>query len=144
MNISNSSIHLTNVTPPPASNKPAAQYPNKNDRKIDTISDAKRIIPLQQQPMTPSPSKSMDNKELLNMVNNVGGDRTRQSKILVEYKDEIKILNFTNETKNLLARSTISINSNDEDDTDNENDLEHDLNSEALTVKVYILMRKLN
>ena len=59
-------------------------------------------------------------------TNNVFG---RQSKILSVYREDLKIVNFTDETKNLLARSAII----DADDDSNE----HDLNSEALTVKVY-------
>ncbi len=58
-------------------------------------------------------------------------DRGRQSKILAEYSETLKILNLTSGSKNLLARSAISINSDEivEDD---------ELNSEALIIKVSV------
>lgn len=62
------------------------------------------------------------------MEKEVISDRGRQSKILAEYSETLKILNFTSASKNLLARSAISI-SSDEIDGDDE------LNSEALIIK---------
>lgn len=56
-------------------------------------------------------------------------DRGRQSKILAEYSETLKILNLTSASKNLLARSAIAITS-DEMVGDDE------LNSEALIIKV--------
>lgn len=62
-------------------------------------------------------------KEILN-----NSDKGRQSKLLAEYKEELKIVNFTAETKSLLARAAIvSINTADAS--------ARDLNSEAYTVK---------
>ncbi|KAJ6639363.1 hypothetical protein Bhyg_12107, partial [Pseudolycoriella hygida] len=60
--------------------------------------------------------------------NQVISDRGRQSKILAEYSESIKILNLTSASKNLLARSAVSITS-DEIVGDDE------LNSEALIIK---------
>lgn len=58
-------------------------------------------------------------------------DMGRQSKILAEYSQTLKILNLTSASKNLLARSAISVSSDEivEDD---------ELNSEALIIKVCI------
>lgn len=59
----------------------------------------------------------------------VTSDRGRQSKILAEYSETFKIVNQTSGSKNLLARSAVSI-SSDELVGDDE------LNSEALIIKV--------
>lgn len=58
-------------------------------------------------------------------------DRGRQSKILAEYSETLKIVNLTSVSKNLLARSAISISSD-------ELVGEEELNSEALIIKVSV------
>lgn len=70
------------------------------------------------------------------MEKEVISDRGRQSKILAEYSETLKILNFTSSSKNLLARSAISV-SSDEIDGDEE------LNSEALIIKVSAIQKLL-
>lgn len=65
--------------------------------------------------------------------NQVISDRGRQSKILAEYSDTLKLLNMTAASKNLLARSAISIGSDDIVGDD-------ELNSEALIIKVCIVL----
>lgn len=63
-------------------------------------------------------------------------DRGRQSKIYTEFSETLKIMNITSVSKNLLARSAISV-SSDEIVGD-------ELNSEALIIKVCIAFRFLS
>lgn len=82
-------------------------------------------------------SKSNSIKEImLTAATSGGGEKGRQSKVLMaEYKEELKSVNFSAETKNLLAQLASSSINADEDD-DRRHDGDNDLSSEALTIKV--------
>lgn len=69
-------------------------------------------------------SKNTNMKDIITI-----SEKGRQSKGLAEYKEELKSVNFSSETKNLLAHlAASSINAAEVTDSD--------LSSEALTVKV--------
>lgn len=85
-------------------------------------------------------SKSNSIKEIMLTAATSGGgggvEKGRQSKVLMaEYKEELKSVNFSAETKNLLAQLASSSINADEDD-DRRHDRDNDLSSEALTIKV--------
>lgn len=103
---------LKNISIKSQSSRPEVYVNKQNDSEVTTEQDVVR--------------EEME-KEVIS-------DRGRQSKILAEYSETLKILNFTSASKNLLARSAISV-SSDEIDGDEE------LNSEALVIKVSVIKR---